>query len=342
LDEDSSAEKEPDMEQPDTLDRQIMAALVRNGRASWRLIAEVLGQQERTVARRGNKLLETGAVRINAFINPAAVSSRAAFLIRVQAAPRELRQVCSWLADQEESSWVSALSGSSEAAAEIFIAPDELADLLYHRLAKVDGVQTFTMMPLLEYFRTPSGWMPNVLDKKQYAALHPDEDGRLASSRQGVAPLDETNTALADLLHRNGRATVDELASELSVSKATVSRRLESMLGSGVLFIRAVVDLASLGFPVESLITITCAPAGTAGPADYLAGLPATRWVAASGEQLFAQVAVAALDDLRPLLAQLQRQHGVASVQSSIYAEIFKRSTVRYHDGLPERPRAAS
>ena len=59
------------MEQLDALDRQIVAALVRNGRAPWRLIAEVLGQQERTVARRGNKLLESGAIGINAFINPA-------------------------------------------------------------------------------------------------------------------------------------------------------------------------------------------------------------------------------------------------------------------------------
>lgn len=326
------------MEQLDALDRQIMAALVRNGRAPWRLIAEVLGQQERTVARRGNKLLESGAVRINAFINPAAVSSRAAFLLRVQAAPRELRQVCSWLADQEESSWVSALSGSSEGVAEMFLAPDELAELLYHRLAKVEGVQSFTMMPLFEYFRTPSGWTPDVLDKEQYAALHPDEDGRLAGTATRQAPFDDTSRMLAGLLHRNGRATMDDLASELSVSKATVSRRLEAMTSSGTLFIRAVVDLASLGFPIESLISITCAQAGTAGPAEYLASLPVTRWVAASGEQVLAQVAVAALDDLRPLLADLQGRDGVTAVQSSIYAEIFKRSTVRYHDGIPEVP----
>ncbi|HAG57855.1 MAG TPA: hypothetical protein DIT15_05590 [Arthrobacter bacterium] len=326
------------MEQLDTLDRQIMAALVRNGRAPWRLIAEVLGQQERTVARRGNKLLESGAARINAFINPAAVSSRAAFLLRVQAAPRELRQVCSWLADQDESSWVSALSGSSEAVAEMFLAPEELAELLYHRLAKVEGVQSFTMMPLFEYFRTPSGWKPDVLDKQQYAALHPDEDGRLAGAATGHTPLDDTGRMLAGLLHRNGRATMDELAAELSVSKATVSRRLEALTSSGTLFIRAVVDLASLGFPVESLISLTCADGGTAGPAEYLAGLPVTRWVAASGEQLVAQVAVAALDDLRPLLADLRGQDGVASVRSSIYAEVFKRSTVKYVDGIPEGP----
>ncbi|MGY3317376.1 Lrp/AsnC family transcriptional regulator [Arthrobacter sp. ok909] len=330
------------MEQLDSLDRQIMAALVRNGRAPWRLIAEVLGQQERTVARRGNKLLESGAVRINAFINPAAVSSRAEFLLRVKAAPRELRQVCSWLADQDEPSWVSALSGANEAVAGIFLAPDELAELLYHRLATVDGIQSFTMMPLFDYFRTPSGWTPDVLSKQQYAALHSDEDGRLAGPATDHPPLDDTSRMLAMLLHGNGRATLDELASELSVSKATVSRRLDAMTSSGILFIRAVVDLAALGFPVESLITITCEGASTRSLGEYVASLPVTRWAAASGEQLVAQVAVTALEDLGLLLSDLQKREGVASARSSIYAEVFKRNTVRYHDGIPEGPAPAA
>ena len=332
------------MEQLDALDRQIVAALVRNGRAPWRLIAEVLGQQERTVARRGNKLLESGVVRTNSFINPATVSSRSAFLLRVTAAPRELRKVCLWLAEQAESSWVSALSGTNEAVAELFLAPDELGGFLYHRLAEVEGVESFAMTPILEYFRTPSGWTPEILDKKQYAALHRDEDGQLAGIRSGRpgTSLDETNRSLAELLHRNGRATVDELASELSVSKATVSRRLESMTSSGVLFIRAVVDPASLGFPVESLISLTRSGTATGRPGKYLAALPVTRWAAASGEQVMAQVAVATLDELRVLLDGLRRLDGVTSLRSSIYAEVFKRSTVMYRDGVPEKPAEAT
>jgi DNA-binding Lrp family transcriptional regulator len=330
--------KELDVEQLDTLDRQITAALVRNGRAPWRLIAEVLGQQERTVARRGNKLLESGTVRINAFVNPVAVSSRTAFLLRVQATPRELRQVCSWLADQDECSWVSALAGTSEAVAGMYLAPDGLAELLYHRLAAVDGIQSFNMMPLFDYFRTPSGWTPDVLSKEQYAALHSDEDGRLAGKANDRPPLDDTSRTLAMLLHGNGRATLDELASELSVAKATVSRRLDTMTSTGILFIRAVVDLAAFGFPVESLITITCSGASTRALGEYVASLPATRWAAASGDQLVAQVAVAALEDLGLLLADLQIRDGVTAARSSVYAEVFKRSTVRYYDGMIQEP----
>jgi DNA-binding Lrp family transcriptional regulator len=328
------------MEQLDVLDRQIVAALVRNGRAPWRMIADVLGQQERTVARRGNKLLESGVVRTNSFVNPSQVSSRSAFLLRVRAVPRELRRVGSWLAAQKESSWVSVLSGANEAVAEIFIPTGELSQFLYHRMAGVDGVQSFTMVPLLEYFRTPSGWTPEVLEKSQYGALHPDEDGQLAAitlTRPG-ASLDETDRGIADLLHRNGRASVDEMAAELSVSKPTVSRRLEAMTNSGILFIRAVVEPAALGFPVESLISLTRTNTAADGLGKYLGSLPVTRWAAASGEQVLAQVAVPTLEELHLLLADLRKLEGITELRSSIYAEIFKRSTVIYHDGVAERP----
>ncbi|ALV47006.1 hypothetical protein MB46_17485 [Arthrobacter alpinus] len=328
------------MEQLDVLDRQIVAALVRNGRAPWRLIAEVLGQQERTVARRGNKLLESGVVRTNSFVNPSQISSRAAFLLRVRAAPRDLRKVCSWLAAREESSWVSALSGANEAVAEIWISTAELSGFLYHSLAEVDGVESFTMVPLLEYFRTPTGWTPKILEKAQYGALHPDEDGQLAAIRQsnpGVS-LDETNRGIAELLHRNGRASVDEMAAELSVSKATVSRRLEAMTNSGILFIRAVVEPAALGFPVESLISLTSNNTAADGLGKYLGSLPVTRWAAASGEQILAQVAVTTLDELHVLLEGLRKLEGIIELRSSIYAEIFKRTTVIYQDGVAQEP----
>jgi Lrp/AsnC family transcriptional regulator for asnA, asnC and gidA len=226
----------------------------------------------------------------------------------------------------------------------LFFAPDDLGGFLYRRLAEVEGVESFTMTPILEYFRTPSGWTPEILDKEQYGALFRDEDGRLAGIRSGLpaASLDETNRALAELLHRNGRATVDELASELSVPKATVSRRLEAMTNSGVLFIRAVVDPAALGFPVESLICLDRSGTAGDGPGKHLAALPVTRWAAASGEQVMAQVAVATLNELRVLLDDLRRLDGVTSLRSSIYAEVFKRSTVMYRDGVPEKPSEAA
>ena len=58
------------------LERQIIVALQVDGRATWRKIARVIGEPERTVARYGSALLEQGKVKI------AAIAHRAGAVIR--------------------------------------------------------------------------------------------------------------------------------------------------------------------------------------------------------------------------------------------------------------------
>ncbi|WP_344986430.1 AsnC family transcriptional regulator [Streptomyces violaceus] len=52
----------------DSLDRRIISALQIDGRASWHRIATALGEPERTVVRRGTRLLDSGLVRIGAMV----------------------------------------------------------------------------------------------------------------------------------------------------------------------------------------------------------------------------------------------------------------------------------
>ncbi|CAM3132558.1 hypothetical protein PSET11_00288 [Arthrobacter ulcerisalmonis] len=51
---------------------------------------------------------------------------------------------------------------------------------------------------------------------------------------------------------------------------------------------------------------------------------------------------MASIDDLSHIVADLRRQDGVFTVHSSIYAEIFKRSTVPYLDGNPIDPASST
>lgn len=55
----------------DELDKRVVGALQVDDRASWRRIADVIGAPERTVARRGARLLSTGSVVVNGFAPPA-------------------------------------------------------------------------------------------------------------------------------------------------------------------------------------------------------------------------------------------------------------------------------
>ncbi len=320
----------------DDLDRQITAALIRNGRASWRQIAEVLGQQERTVARRGKRLLASGEVRVHALANPTVVGENDAFLLRVFARPSAVRPIGEWLAQREDVLWASALAGASECVAEVFVPIERIGALLYEELAAVDGVDGFTVEPLVRYYRTVSGWRPDVLEPEQYQALAVDEDAALASQRRRPdrAVLDESNAALVGLLRGRGRATLEELSAGVGASKATVGRRLDALIRSGALFVRAVLDPATLGYPVESLLDLTCAPGSRDAVGATVAALPTTRWSAGTGERVLVQSAVAGLPELGELFERLHAHDGIRSIRSSLYAEIYKRSSTVYAGGI--------
>jgi Lrp/AsnC family transcriptional regulator for asnA, asnC and gidA len=319
----------------DDLDRQIVASLIRNGRAPWRLIAEVLGQQERTVARRGNKLLAAGEVRVQSFPSPAALADGDLYMLRVAAEPAALAAIAAWLAERPETHWISSLSGASECIVELFLERDAVGRFLYSELAALDGVRDFALEPVFEYYRTVSGWRPDVLTPKQYEALSAAEHPHLATqyAEFGMPRLDEVNRALAEFLRANGRITIEELAAGLGVSNATASRRLETLIADGAVYVRAILDPASIGYPVEGLLTVRAGAPDLDGAGRYLADLPTTRWAANVSGRILVQVAAKDLAELRSVMQDVAGHHGVAGVDLSLFAGVHKRSTVAYRDG---------
>ncbi|WP_168709270.1 Lrp/AsnC family transcriptional regulator [Arthrobacter sp. PAMC25564] len=319
----------------DDLDRQIVAALIRNGRAPWRLIAAVLGQQERTVARRGNRLLASGAVRVQSFPSPAALAPVDLYMLRVTAAPSSVTAVGTWLAERPETHWICALSGASECIVELFLERDAVGPFLYGELAALDGVRDLSLEPIFEYYRTVSGWRPDLLTLEQYEALSPSELPHFATryAEFGMPRLDEPNRALAELLRANGRITVEELATGLGVSKATASRRLETLIANGAVYVRAVLDPASIGYPVEGLLTVRAQAPALDAAGRYIADLPATRWAANIAGRILVQTATRSLAELRGVMEGIAAHPGVTGVDVSLFAGIFKRSTVAYRDG---------
>lgn len=320
----------------DELDRQIVAALIRNGRAPWRLIAEVLGQQERTVARRGNRLLASGVVRVQSFPSPAAFGDVDLYMLRVSGTPSAVVTAAKWLAARPETHWISTLSGASECIVELFLERGALSRFLYDELATLDGVRDFSLEPVFEYYRTVSGWRPDVLTAEQYEELSPSEHPHFATgyTEVGTSPLDEPNRALAELLRANGRITIEELAAGLGISKATASRRLETLITNGAVYVRAILDPASIGYPVESLLTVHVESAPAIDPAGrYIADLPATRWAANASGHILVQTATRSLSQLRAVMKGISEYPSVTGVEVSLFAGIFKRSTVTYRDG---------
>ena len=97
----------------DHLDHQVVRALQLDPRASFSLMAEVLGVSEQTVARRYRRLRGDGYLRVMGLVSPRGVGVTE-WLLRVGCRPGGARRLADALARREDVSWVSLSSGGSE------------------------------------------------------------------------------------------------------------------------------------------------------------------------------------------------------------------------------------
>lgn len=315
----------------DQLDREICGALLRQGRASWRQIAKAIGGQERTIARRGARLLDNGIVRVNA---RSQYERGEAQFAKLSCSPSALQEVASWLAHQDDALWVATLSGESAVVAELFIPFTKRRQFVEEGLATLP-VTDYSLRYIDHYHRTVRGWHPNVLSQDALEQLGEDERHALDSAAQALkqeeSPHDSTDLDIARLLAKDGRLSIDAIASAVGVAKPTVRRRITQMQQSGYLSIRAVVDPALLGFPVEALITVDAANHDLGAIGAALAEDWRTRWAAEipSHSQVQALVTAPTRFDLHRMLHDLETRVGAsARVSASPILTHYKRSDV--------------
>ena len=96
------------------IDAMLAAALQVNGRASWGAVARALDLPERTAARRGQRLLDTGAVRVSAGLDTTIVGDARPLVVELETTAGRAMDVARALAGRPDASSVSVLEGSGE------------------------------------------------------------------------------------------------------------------------------------------------------------------------------------------------------------------------------------
>lgn len=87
----------------------------------------------------------------------------------------------------------------------------------------------------------------------------PSRPGLGAGGRESLLPLDRTNLALLDLLQKDARTTIIDLARAVGRAETTVRERLAALERLDVLRgYRAVVDPAALGLGVRAFLRAPC------------------------------------------------------------------------------------
>jgi DNA-binding Lrp family transcriptional regulator len=314
----------------DALSLRIIGALQVDGRASWRRIADVLGEPVRTVARRGAALLEDKTVQVVGL-----PSHSPTHLLRVQCRPENVRAVARELAHWPESVFVYALSRSAEVLAEVMIPVEQLPGLLLDELPRIDGVLDHSLTPVLEYFRTVAEWQPGLLSEDEQQQLQ--VAGTPAEQYRPGQVLDAADQAILEALANDGRTPIETIAGLAGVSEPTARRRLDQLIAQGVVRIRAVVEPDLIGLPVESLLWIRCAPDQASAIGASLAASPHVRYAAfvMGDHPVVADVTTPDIGELRDLMTSGLAD--VDGVESALLLQAFKRGGVLTAAGAFDR-----
>ena len=138
--------------QLDDVDRQLLHALTVAPRASFRLLAAVLGVSDQTVARRYRRLADVAGLRVYGLID----GPRAGWvdwLVRLQAAPGSAQRIADTLAQRPDTRWVRLYSGGTEIVCTLQARSPEQRNALFLRgLPGSRHVTAITAQSILHVF----------------------------------------------------------------------------------------------------------------------------------------------------------------------------------------------
>ena len=264
----------------DETDRQIAAVLQISGRASWGSVARLLELPERTVARRGQRLIDLGVIKVSTYLDATTVYQARSVVVRLRTAAGEARAVAAAIARRADASSVSVLEGGRQVVALLILAePERVADVLLDELPAIPGVLESEAMTVLRPYRSGYDWMmTNTIPPEVRAQAEAETLAALQEDAEPVADLTEQDERLIALLAEDGRMPATRLAERLGAKTGVVRRRVEQLIATGTLRVRAEVRPGVFGLRVEAMVWLRVPP----GRVDELG-----RRLAASGEVRF-------------------------------------------------------
>ncbi len=329
--------------QLDDVDRQLLHALVLAPRASFRLLAAVLGVSDQTVARRYRRLTEIAGLRVFGLIH----GPRAGWvdwLVRLQVAPGSAQRIADTLAQRPDIRWVRLYSGGTEIVCSLQArTPEQRNALLLRGLPGSRHVTAITAQSVLHVFTQVAyvGYVSALADA-QLAVLRetvpetpsapsetaPDPDAERAWSRAEAAVLRAEDAPLLAELARDGRAPIADLAAATHWHESTVRRRIEELRRAGLLYFDIDIDDAVLGASASVMLWLKIEPASLEAAGRAIAAHPEIPFAAATtGSTNLAVSAV--FRDTRHLYAYLTTRladlPGLQSVESAPIISTIKR-----------------
>lgn len=312
--------------QVDVLDQRLVAALQVSPRASWGEIGRAVGEHERTVARRLQRLIAEGVVRVTAIYDDLRTGHGRPVHLHVHVRPGTAAQVAKALADRRDTRSVYSLTGAADIGCEL-VSPsrEDLHRILSAQISDIDGVSQTQTQVVLHTFRTVAEWHAPYLTEREVAELRPVPPPGPLPDEEGLSPLEQE---IAALLTTDGRIAFTAVAERLDVSVPTARRRVASLIERRLLLPRAEVEPALLGLEVEAMLWLKVRPHGLDLVGQALAAHPDVRYCAATTgtHSLIVQVVVAHEAALYRFMTGVVGRHDeITDVDLTLITRAYKR-----------------
>jgi DNA-binding Lrp family transcriptional regulator len=143
----------------DEVDRQIIAALLKNGRISYTDLAKEIGLSRVAVQSRINALMERGVIeRFTAVINPANIGLQVSAFFNVEVEPKFLHEVADKLAEEPAVTSLYHMTGPSKLHMHgLFADNAEMEFFLKDKLYKMPGITSVDCQVLITRYKSRMG-----------------------------------------------------------------------------------------------------------------------------------------------------------------------------------------
>lgn len=256
----------------DDLDKAIVQALQRDGRATWAAIAEQCDASGPTVARRAQALINGGIVKVAAIPGRGLNGPVESLLLSINCQAGRQLEVAAGLAARPDMRYVALVTGEADILGELIVpqASGGLAAAILN-LQSNPLVARVRADVIVHEEKTPYVWGARA-DQRHSPSREVDGSERL--------DLDRLDRALIGMLQQDGRASFSDIAKVLGLDASSVRRRFDRLRALGCFTIVTVIEAAALGLESETLITIRAEPRQLSTISDALAEHHEVRYLA--------------------------------------------------------------
>ena len=307
----------------DPIDIMIIRELASDGRIPVMQLAAKTGIGQRAVHNRLNRIISEGIIKIAAIPTMRFTGLTIAASVGFNVKPGySVHEVAEKLTEYPGFCSVALTSGPYDIVTWAFFrCLEDLSSFLRREISKIPGIASTETLIHLDTVK-------NVLTYP-ISEAGPNENTLVAHDteiQQGYR-IDKLDISIIEVLQKDGRMPVVELAKNLGISRISTAKRLQRLLSEGIIKVIAITEPGSFGNEVAARIAINVFPGAVDDVAHKIASFSQVHFVAITvgHYDILCGVHFSELQELSDFIRDgLDKIPDITKTENMIYLEVIK------------------